>query len=61
MQVYLLKYLRYLKSMNAPACLSLTLGAEQAFSCQPWASEDEPLAKACSEDHFYNILIMTIK
>lgn len=61
MHAYLLKYLRYLKSVNAPACLLLTLGAEQVFSRQLWASGAEPLAKACSEDHSYNILIMTIK
>lgn len=51
----------YLRSMNAPACLSLTLGAERVFSCQLWASGEEPLAKAHAEDHFFNILTMAIK
>lgn len=41
MHTYLLKDLRYLKSVNAPACLLLTLGAEQVFSRQLWASGDD--------------------
>lgn len=60
MHVYLLRY--HLRISHEHECISLlapTVGAEQVFSGQFWPAEDEPFAEVHSEDHFYNILIMT--